>query len=308
MRQEGVRHSILALVFGFSLLTPLPAAASSTPAPGRELTHDDRMALTVQRAGSVVIGRMVSDHDTTEESSDTFQKARFATDRRLKGPRVARSLSFCWLPRGMQARLPGTKPGRSLERPWPDDRFVLFLQKPDFKGASANTYGGALQRTCAWYAIQSPGLHGYYLDDRLPWSAALEKQVRAAIARQEIDALIRRADRVVLGRILPASEKRAASGSTYNGAPRTVAVARTLKGARRARLDLQPVVPFWNQPEGWSTEGKREFLWLLRRTRGGALEPVELLAGIVEVRGGRVPAWDMSLDAAIDRIRSVRPR
>jgi hypothetical protein len=54
-------------------------------------------------------------------------------------------------------------------------------------------------------------------------------------------------------------------------------------------------------------EPTTDFLWLLRRAPNGALEPVELLAGIVVVQGGRVPAWGMSLDAAIERIQSLRP-
>jgi len=131
--------------------------------------------------------------------------------------------------------------------------------------------------------------------------------VRRAVARQSIDALIRRADRIVLGRVLPASDARASPGSAYSQPPRTIAASRTLKAAHRARVDVQPVVPFWS-PGGSRSQTTTEFLWLLRRAPGGALEPVELLAGIVEVRGGRVPAWNMSLDDAIARIRSAGAR
>ena len=193
---------------------------------------------------------------------------------------------------------------RSAERAWPQGTFIFFLQRPQEKqDAPSHTYLGALQRSCEWMSIE--GQNSYFLSGSSPWTKALEAEVRRAVRRQSIDALIRSSDRIVLGRTLPHSGKRAASGSTYNGAPRTIAVSRTLKGTPRARLDVQPVVPFWNQPEGSATEGKREFLWLLRRARTGAFEPVELLAGIVEVREGRVPAWGMSLDRARRRIEAA---
>jgi len=132
--------------------------------------------------------------------------------------------------------------------------------------------------------------------------------VRKAVARQSIDALIRRADRIVLGRVLPPSNSTASKpfAAPHTQPPRTIAVARTLKGTPRTRVDVQPVVPDWC-PGGHVKEATTDFLWVLRRAPNGALEPVELLAGIVVVRGGRVPAWGMSLDAAIERIQSFQP-
>jgi hypothetical protein len=307
------RSALVAPTVALGLLAVLavvsPARANSQVAPGRELTRDDVLALTVHRAGSIVVGHMISQHDTTVQRGEhsgavTFQKARFNPDRTLKGPALRGVLPFCWLPASELAS--HNRIGeRSPDQVWTRGRFILFLHRPrEDLEAPEHTYLGALQRTCAWIAIEeSPG---YYFDSRYPWNSSLEAEVRRAVARQAIDALIRRSDRIVLGRVRPHSGNRPAAGSHYNDAPRTIAVSRTLKGLHRARVDVQPVVPFWNQPDGWATEGKREFLWLLRRTRGGALEPVELLAGIVEVRNGRVPDWNMSLEDAVRRIQHGR--
>lgn len=297
--------ALLALAHG-------PAFALSTPAAGRDLTRNDRMALTVHRAGAIVVGRMVSAHDTTIRNGPrgaTFQKARFAPTRRLKGPALEREFSFCWLPAGQRPTGPGSRAGtRTPEIRWQRKPFLLFLQKPADRQAPADTYGGALRRSCAWYGIEAENsLGGFYLDDRPVWSPALEKEVRAAIARQDIDALIRRSASIALGRVLPPSTKRASTPAARNAGLRTIAVTRMLKGPPRKRLDVLPVVPFFDHRGGGAPEGTREFLWLLRRGPTGALEPVELLAGIVEVRDGRVPAWGMSLEAALGRIEGANP-
>jgi hypothetical protein len=267
-------------------------------APGRELTRDDVFALSIHRAGAIVVGQMISQRDTTVQRGKNrnpvrFQHGLFAPERRLKGPRTRGALSFCFLSDSYRGR-----PGSPIA--WHPGRFVLFLQGPT-EEREAWKYLWTEQR-CEWFATDETG---YFLAGLVAWTPAVEADVRREVGRQAIDGMIRRADRIVLGRVRPHSGNRPAAGSIYNDAPRTIAVSRTLKGPLRARLDVQPVVPFWS-PGGWAEEDKHEFLWLLHRTRTGALEPVGLLAGIVEVRRGRVPDWGMSLEHAVRRIQHAR--
>jgi len=298
----------LVLTTAVAILLPHSAAALA-PRPDRKLTQDDAIALSVHRADRIVVGRVPTEHDTTVSRGEhsgpaTFHKARFSPERWLKGPRARGDFAFCLLPgdRAGGQEIVGT---RGVELPGPRGTFILFVHRPDFPGAPAITYGGALQRSCTWVSIQTSD--PYHVPGLYRWTDKEEAAVRRAVARQSIDALIRRADRIVLGRVLPPSNARPAPGSAYAQAPRTIAATRTLKATHRARVDVQPVVPFWS-PGGSRSETTTEFLWLLHRSPSGALEPVDLLAGIVEVRGGRVPAWNMSLAEAIARIRSVGSR
>ena len=290
------------------ILFVAPASGMTMPAPGRPLTPDEVIAQKAHHADRILVGRILSEYDTTvvrgpHSGLATFQHVRFAPERTLKGSSSRREIAFCSLPPDQDVLGPAGR--RGPDRPGYSGTLLLYVHRPDYsRNSPEDTYGGAVQRSCRWVSLPAepsgPGL--------VAWTKEEEVKVRQAVARQSIEALIRGADRIVLGRVLPLSNTTASKpfAAPHTQPPRTIAVVRTLKGTPRARVDVQPVIPVWC-PGGSVKEPTTDFLWLLRRAPNGALEPVELLAGIVVVQGGRVPAWGMSLDAAIERIQSLRP-
>ena len=60
-------------------------------------------------------------------------------------------------------------------------------------------------------------------------------------------------------------------------------------------------------PRGFGSRSKSHFLAFLREVgEDGFYEPIRLDAGVLEVKNGRVPAWNCTFDQAVARIRAAR--
>jgi hypothetical protein len=131
-----------------------------------------------------------------------------------------------------------------------------------------------------------------------PWNQGLEDEVRQALGRQVPEVLALRADRVVLGTVEREPGKAGAIGP-----PATfVRVTRVIEGPRTpTRLTLRLV-----DDRAVAMNDRRPRLFFLSRAADGVFEPVELIAGVLPVRNGRVPDWDLSLDDAVKRIQNAR--
>jgi hypothetical protein len=199
--------------------------------PGRPLTPDEVIAQKVHHADRVLVGRILSEYDTTVVRGPgsglaTFQHVRFAPERALKGSSSRRVIAFCSLPESDFREL-GPAGRRGPDRPGYPGTLLLYVHRPDFPSAPESTYGGALQRSCPWVSIKG---HEPSESGLVAWTKEEEAMARQAVARQSIDALIRRADRIVLGRVLPPSNTPASKpfAAPHSQPPRTIAVVSTL--------------------------------------------------------------------------------
>jgi hypothetical protein len=164
------------------------------------------------------------------------------------------------------------------------DRRVLvgFEDLHDSTRAPAKTQLGAAQRVVRWATSESSSPYSAARFGN--WTVGYERQVREETGRQKPQALARGSDRVVLART-PAR--------TFGGAHEWT-VERTIKGSASRKVPVRTVVPSDDD------FGPRALLFL--RKVGDVYEPSRLGAGIVPVRGNRVPSWNCSLDEAIARV------
>jgi hypothetical protein len=112
-----------------------------------------------------------------------------------------------------------------------------------------------------------------------------------------MDALARRADRIVLGRIDRDRQRRHASGAAGPGGNAVpIRIERTLKGASDSPwVVVDTVAPYRGHDDS-------AHVWFLHRGPGGTYEPLELRGGLFEVSGARIPRLGLALDEAIARI------
>jgi hypothetical protein len=299
VRTLPVRSIACAVVASLALAAA--AGASLHPAPSRPLTRDERLAIRIRAAEAIVVGRLVSFHDTTVTRGGgpggwpmVFNKTRLVPERWLKGPGGRDTLLFCALT-GQTTFVEGTKPGvRGPERSYGGARVIVFMSPPaDEPVSGPETALGALQRSCRW--VTGVVLLGGMDDvpDVSPADPAFVAEVQRGLSRQSSTAMARKADAIVLARVTNARP-----GGTHVD----LRVDRALAGglAQGARLRVELVAPLANRFRGWTG------LFFLRRTKAGGYAALEAIGGILEVEKGRVPLWSMSLEEAEKRIARAR--
>ena len=286
---RGLGLALCALV-----VTTAVADASPYPATSRPLTRPELVSTTVHEAAWILVGDFVSQRLTDVDPASGLNgylpyHVGFRPRRWLKGDEQAGELEICWWPRAEDSPQPGLRIGGGpLPPPLAGQTFIVFARRPDDRSPAADS--------CTWFGI--PGDEPWLLPALSPWSQGLEDEVRQAIGRQVPELLALRSDRVVLGVV-----EREPGKAGAPGVPATfVRVMRTLKGPRApARLPLRLV-----DDRALAVNDPRPRLFFLRRAGDGVFEPVELIAGVLAVRGGRVPDWDLSLEEAVRKIRRAR--
>ena len=267
------------------------------------------LAITIANAEVVAIGRLVSRHDTTVVRGPSFSNATFGVvrmhvNRWLKGKQAHPNLTFSWLWR-QEAEDEGS-PGPGHRTPEGDmsgwGPVIVYLDDAHNDPlAPRDTWLGAIQRTSPWVA--RPGSDRSLRSGLEPCDSALEAQVLLEIARQTPDALVRSASHILLVRADTTADPGADPPHGYNRPGRRFRVLHAYKGATLS--DRIRILMF---PQAISWQSNSQFLVFLREVvrLGNSYEPIRLDAGVVEVKNGRVPAWNCTFDQAVARIRAAR--
>jgi hypothetical protein len=283
---ELARTAFLVLVL--SVLWGASGEASWV-APDRPITPEEKLAGTIAECPLVAIGHMISVYDTTVVRDPsgvglgTIAVVTFEPTRTLKGRSPGRQFRFVlWMDAHFTSQSRAGTRGQTFDVR--GDRLVLvcFQDLHDSERAPERTMLGASQRISRWATSESAS--PYSVPRLADWSASYERQIRQAIARQAPEALARRSSQIVLAR---------APLHPFPG-PQPWTVERTVKGPATRRVQVRVVAP--SNPE----VGPRALLFL--RKVGGLYEPTDLYAGVVSVRGDRVPSWNCSLEEAIARV------
>jgi hypothetical protein len=289
---------ILILLALALLVRPPHEAHASSPGPDRDLLPAELLSIRVAGADAIVIGSFGSVYDTTvargfgpADGVARFSIVQVHATRVLRGFVCGRDFPLV-LWGDNRAQPVGLKAGtRSANQPGGRGPMLLFLRDLTLEPrVPATSYLGAAQRSARW----APALPR---DPTMPpemtdWTAAVEQDVRAEIARQTPEALTRAADVIVVGRLPYAGSPRALEGD------QPIRVERILKGAN---VPTSLHVRFVQM----QVSNGSSLLLFLKRVGGGRIEPIGPTAGIVELSGSRVPRWGSTVEEAIARIQAT---